>query len=89
MSEATESMTRRQEEMAIAEKKQVALSYLIEAWDEAIADGVDSDILAHAALFAALSDLVTTYGEDAVAGLAERLPERVRASEFTLSRQVQ
>jgi len=89
MSEATESITQRQEEMAIAEKKRVALSYLIEAWDEAIADGVDSEILAHAALFAALSDLVTTYGEDAVAGLAERLPERIRASEFTLSRQVQ
>jgi hypothetical protein len=89
MSEATESMTRHQEDLAIAEKKQVALSYLIEAWDEAMADGVDSEILAHAALFAALSDLVTTYGEDAVAGLAERLPERIRASEFTLDRQVQ
>jgi len=40
-------------------------------------------------LFAALSDLVTTYGEDAVAGLAERLPDRIRASEFTLERVVQ
>jgi hypothetical protein len=89
MSEATESMTRHQEDLAIAEKKQVALSYLIEAWDEALADGVDSEILAHAALFAALSDLVTTYGEDAVADLAKRLPERIRASEFTLDRQVQ
>lgn len=89
MTEAAESIARRQEEMAIAEKKRVALSYLIDAWDEAIADGVDSDILAHAALFAALSDLVTTYGEDPVADLAERLPERIRASEFTLSRQVQ
>lgn len=89
MSEATESMTRCQEEIAIAEEKQVALSYLIDAWDEAIAEGVDSDILAHAALFAALSDLVATYGEDAVASLAERLPERIRTSEFTLKRQVQ
>lgn len=89
MTEAAESIARHQEELAIAEEKRVALSYLIDAWDEAIADGVDSDILAHAALFAALSDLVTTYGEDAVAVLAERLPERIRASEFTLSRQVQ
>jgi hypothetical protein len=89
MTEATESMTERQEEMAIAEKKRVALSYLIEAWEEAVAEGVDSEILAHAALFAALSDLITTYGEDAVAGLAERLPARIRASEFTLTRCVQ
>jgi hypothetical protein len=89
MTEATGNLALRQDEMVIAEKKRVALSYLIEAWDEAIAEGVDSEILAHAALFAALSDLVTTYGEDAVAGLAERLPDRIRASEFTLERVVQ
>jgi hypothetical protein len=75
--------------LAIAEKKRVALTYLIEAWDEAVAEGVDSEILAHAALFAALSDLISTYGEEAVAGLAQRLPERIRAGEFTLDRQVQ
>ena len=89
MSEATEPLASRQEEMMIAEKKRVALSYLIGAWDEAVADGVDSEILAHAALFAALSDLIGTYGEDAVATLAERLPERIRSGEFTLGRTVQ
>jgi len=89
MSEATGFDARRQEDLAIAEKKRVALTYLIEAWDEAIAEGVDSEILAHAALFAALSDLISTYGEEAVAGLAQRLPERIRAGEFTLDRQVQ
>jgi hypothetical protein len=89
MTEATGTVARRQEEMVIAEKKRVALSYLIDAWDEAIAEGIDSEILAHAALFAAFSDLIATYGEDAVAGLAERLPERIRASEFTLDRRVQ
>jgi len=89
MSEAIGFDARRQEDLAIAEKKRVALTYLIEAWDEAIAEGVDSEILAHAALFAALSDLISTYGEEAVAGLAQRLPERIRAGEFTLDRQVQ
>jgi hypothetical protein len=89
MSEATGFNARRQEDLAIAEKKRVALTYLIEAWDEAVAEGVDSEILAHAALFAALSDLISTYGEEAVAGLAQRLPERIRAGEFTLDRQVQ
>lgn len=89
MSEATGFNARRQEDLAIAEKKRVALTYLIEAWDEAVAEGVDSEILAHAALFAALSDLISTYGEEAVAGLAQRLPERIRAGEFTLDRRVQ
>jgi hypothetical protein len=89
MSEATGFDARRHEDLAIAEKKRVALTYLIEAWDEAVAEGVDSEILAHAALFAALSDLISTYGEEAVAGLAQRLPERIRAGEFTLDRQVQ
>ena len=89
MSGAADIVARRQEAVAIAEKKRVALSFLSEAWDEATAAGVDSEILAHAALFAALADLISTYGEDAVAGLATRLPERIRAGDFTLDRNVQ
>ena len=85
----TERLARDREDLAIAEKKRVALAFLTEAWDEAISEGVDLEILAHAALFAALSDLVATYGEDAVAGLAESLPRRVRSGEFTLGRTVQ
>jgi len=89
MSEATESMTRGHDDVTIAEKKRVALTYLAEAWEEAVAEGVDPEILAHAALFTALADLVSTYGEEAVAGLAERLPERIRAGEFSVDRSVQ
>jgi hypothetical protein len=77
------------EEIVIAEKKRVALAYLNEAWDGAMAEGVDSEILAHAALFTALSDLISTYGEDAVAALAESLPGRIQAQEFTIGRRVQ
>ena len=73
----------------VAAQKKVALSYLHEAWASAISEGVDSDILAHAALFAALSDLVATYGESAVAELTKRLPERIEAREFSLSQIVQ
>ena len=68
----------------IAEKKRVALAYLSEAWDGAIAEGVDSEILAHAALFTALCDLIATYGEEAVAELAKSLPKRIRELEFTV-----
>jgi hypothetical protein len=66
------------------EQKQVALGYLWEAWAEARLDGVDEDCLAQACLFAALSGLVTTYGEDAAAGYAEGLAERIRNGEFSL-----
>jgi hypothetical protein len=77
------------EDNQIAEKKRVALSYLTEAWDGATAEGVDSEIVAHAALFRAFAGLIETYGEEAVAGLAKTLPARIRAFEFSLSRSVQ
>jgi len=67
------------------EQKQAALSYLNEAWAEARHDGVDGDCLAQASLFAALAELVTTYGEDAVAKFVEGLPARVRNAEFSIS----
>ena len=68
------------------EEKQLALRYLLDAWEEAAYEGIDRDCLATAAIFAALSDLITTYGEEPVAVMCERLPERVRSGEFTLAR---
>jgi hypothetical protein len=65
-------------------QKQTALSYLSEAWAEARHDGVDGDCLAQASLFTALAELVSTYGEDAVAKFAEGVPGRVRNGEFSL-----
>jgi hypothetical protein len=67
------------------EQKQTALSYLNEAWAEARHEGVDGDCLAQASLFAALAELVSTYGEDAVAKFVENLPARVRNGEFSLT----
>ena len=72
------------EPMPDHEQKQAALGYLNEAWAEARHDGVDGDCLAQASMFAALAELVTTYGEDAVAKFAEGLPSRVRNGEFSL-----
>jgi len=68
-----------------SEQKQAALSYLNEAWADARHDGVDGDCLAQASLFAALAELVGTYGEDAVAKFVEGLPVRVRNGEFSIS----
>ncbi len=77
------------EDHGIAEKKRLALTYLTEAWEEAASVGVDSEILAHAAMFRAFSDLIETYGEEAVAGLVHTLPDRIRAFEFSPHRIVQ
>jgi hypothetical protein len=67
------------------EQKKAALNYLREAWAEARHDGVDGDCLAQASLFAALAELVSTYGEDATAKFAEGLSARVRNGEFSLA----
>lgn len=77
------------EDVPIAEQKKVALAYLSQAWGDAVADGVESDVLAHAALFTALSDLVASYGEDAVAELAASLKDRIHNREFTIGRTIQ
>jgi hypothetical protein len=67
------------------EQKQTALNYLNEAWAEARHEGVDGDCLAQASLFAALAELVGTYGEDAVAKFVEGLSARVRNGEFSIA----
>ena len=83
------SGTGRTDEPTDAEKKRLALSYLMEAWEDAADAGVDLEILAHVGLFRAFADLVDIYGEDAVAELVETLPERIRAFEFSRPRVVQ
>ena len=47
-------------------------------------DGIE--MLANAALFAALSDLIAVYGEDAVAKMTTGLSRRIHHGEFTLKR---
>ena len=71
------------------EQKRLALGYLQEAWTEAHHDGADGDCLAQTALFLALAELISTYGEEATARYAENLAPRIRNGEFSieLSRQ--
>jgi len=68
------------------EQKQAAVGYLSEAWAEARHDGVDGDCLAQASLFAAMAELIRTYGEEAVEKFVEGLPVRVRNGEFSIAR---
>lgn len=66
------------------EQKSVALDRILDAWDDALGDGCEPELIATAAIFAALSDMVDAYGEGAVAEMAETLPERIRAGEFSM-----
>jgi hypothetical protein len=66
------------------EQKQLALGYLQEAWVHAQHDGIDGDCLAQTALFLALAELVSTYGEEATARYAERLVTRIDNGEFSV-----
>ncbi|HEU0017604.1 MAG TPA: hypothetical protein VFQ31_04495 [Methyloceanibacter sp.] len=52
-------------------------------------DGIEPEMLANAALFAALADLVAAYGEDAVAKMTGGLSRRIQHGEFTLTRNTQ
>jgi hypothetical protein len=67
------------------EQKRAALGYLHEAWMEARIEGIDGDCLAQACLFAAFSEFVSTYGEEAAARFAEGLAIRIRKGEFSLA----
>ncbi len=70
-------------------ERQLALEYLAEAWNTAEDAGVESVALAHASLFAALATFVKLHGDDGTAHLIELLPDRIRAGEYNLDRNLQ
>ena len=61
-----------------------ALGIILEAWEEGADSGVAPELMAYAALYAALTDLVAAFGEDTVAEMARGLVRRVSEGEFTL-----
>jgi hypothetical protein len=64
----------------------LALRYILDAWEEALHDGIEPEMLANASLYAALADLISVYGEEAVAKMAGGLSRRIHLGEFTLKR---
>ena len=70
-------------------EKRAALRYILDAWEEALHDGIEPEMLANAALFAALADLIGVYGENAVAKMTTGLSRRIHHGEFTLKRTAQ
>lgn len=68
-----------------ADDRHAALTYLNDAWVEAVREGLEEDCLVQAALFTALRSLVATYGENASAEYVARLAERVATGEYTVA----
>jgi hypothetical protein len=83
MSTVMQNMAAR-EAVAEHEQKRLALGYLQGAWVEARHDGIEGDCLAQTALFLALAELITTYGEEPAARYAENLGDRIRNGEFSI-----
>jgi hypothetical protein len=63
-----------------------ALNFILEAWDAATETGIASELVAYAAIYTALTDLVAAFGEESVVTLVNGLGSRVLKGEFTLNK---
>jgi hypothetical protein len=63
-----------------------ALNYILEAWEEGTGSGIAPEMMAYAALYTALTDLVASFGEESVVSLVSGLVPRVQKGEFTVYR---
>ena len=63
-----------------------ALNFILAAWEEGTGSGIAPEMMAYAALYTALTDLVAAYGEASVVGLVDGLKGRVERGEFSLRR---
>jgi transcription initiation factor TFIIIB Brf1 subunit/transcription initiation factor TFIIB len=66
-----------------------ALDMILEAWEEGTESGIPPEMMAYAALYTALTDLVGTYGEAHVVRMVEGLKPRLERGEFTVYRSTQ
>ena len=69
-----------------ADDRMQALNFILEAWEEGTGSGIAPELMAYAALYTALTDLVAAFGEDSVMTLVNGLGARVEKGEFTLYR---
>jgi hypothetical protein len=63
-----------------------ALNYILEAWEEGTESGIAPELMAYAAIYTALTDLVAAFGEESVITLVNSLVPRVQNGEFTIYR---
>lgn len=73
----------------LEERKRAALEHILDAWSEANDAGIEPEVVASAAIYAALTDLIEAFGTESVAELVAALPRRIRHGEFSIPRTLQ
>ncbi|MBV1704525.1 MAG: hypothetical protein KGI57_10255 [Hyphomicrobiales bacterium] len=71
------------EELARGDQRRVALGHVADAFAEAFHAGVEAELVAEAAIAAALRELVAIFGEDSVSAFAALLAGAVASGEFS------
>lgn len=64
------------------EKRLTAVESHSEAWAESISAGIETDIIAEAAMTTALVESLRTTGEPATLALIDKMRERILAGDF-------
>ena len=64
------------------EQRSFARESLGEAWADAVSEGIDTAILADAAIATALEQIVADKGEDAARALLDAMGERLTSGDF-------
>lgn len=77
------------DEMIVHEKMQVALEHQNEAWADGMADGIEPEIIADAAIALAIRETVRIHGEDGAEALLDSLKARILSGEFSPGRTIQ
>ena len=66
-----------------------ALEFILDAWEAGTEQGIPPELMAYAAMYTALTDLVGSYGESHVCTLVDGLRKRVMGGEFTVRSRTQ
>jgi len=77
------------DEMIIHEKMQTALEHQVEAWADGVADGIEPEIIADAALVTVMRETVKLFGEEGAEAVLDDLKSRILAGEFSPDRLIQ
>jgi hypothetical protein len=77
------------DDIIVHEKMQAALEYQNEAWADGMADGIEPEIIADAAIALAMRETIRTQGESGAEAMLENLRERMLAGEFSPERILQ
>ncbi|MBO6552879.1 MAG: hypothetical protein JJ926_05735 [Roseitalea sp.] len=71
------------------EKRRAAREMQSEIWADGMLEGIETDILADAAMATALEEIVGENGEDAALAVIDDIRQRLVAGEFTRLRTLQ